>query len=96
MKNSIQYFTEKGIPELEKIKLNFMENPTTFDKRVKEVPQVLLRLACCIICEWLEECNTLLESSAKRRGCWYVKDHVQKSILTPVGSITFTRTRFIN
>lgn len=26
MKNSIQYFTEKGIPELEKIKINFMES----------------------------------------------------------------------
>ena len=96
MRNSIQYFTEKGIPELEKIKINFMENPAKFDKSVKEVLQVLLRFACCLICEWLEECNTLLECSAKRRGRWYVKDHGQKSILTPIGSITFTRTRFIN
>lgn len=96
MKNSIQYFTEKGIPELEKIKINFMETPAMFDKCVKEVLQVLLRFACCLICEWLEECNTLLECSAKRRECWYVKDHARKSILTPVGSITYTRTRFIH
>ena len=96
MKNSIQYFTEKGIPELEKIKINFMETPAMFDKCVKEVLQVLLRFACCLICEWLEECNTLLECSAKRRGRWHVKDHARKSILTPIGSITFTRTRFIN
>lgn len=47
MKNSIQYFTEKGIPELEKIKINFMETPAMFDKCVKEVLQVLLRFACC-------------------------------------------------
>lgn len=65
MKNSIQYFTEKGIPELEKIKLNFMENPAMFDKCVKEVLQVLLRLACCLICEWLEECNTLWNPARK-------------------------------
>ncbi len=26
MKNSIQYFTEKRIPELQKIKMNFIEN----------------------------------------------------------------------
>ena len=96
MKNSIQYFTEKGIPDLEKIKINFMENPAMFDKCVKEVLQIVLQTACCFVCEWLEECNTFLESSAKRRGCWYVKDHGQKSILTPIGSITFTRTRFIN
>ena len=56
MKNSIQYFTEKGIPELEKIEINFMETPAMFDKCVKEVLQVLLRFACCLICEWLEEC----------------------------------------
>ncbi len=31
MKNSIQYFTENGIPELEKIKRDFMENPAVFD-----------------------------------------------------------------
>ena len=96
MKNSIQYFTEKGIPELEKIKINFMETPAMFDKCIKEVLQVLLRFACCLICEWLEECNTLLECSAKRRGCWHVKDHSRKSILTPIGSITYTRTRFIH
>ena len=73
-----------------------MENPAMFDKCVKEVLQVLLRFASCLICEWLEECSTLLECSVKRRGRWYVKDHGQKSILTPIGSITFTRTRFIN
>ncbi len=67
-----------------------------FDKCVKEVLQVLLRFACCLICEWLEECNTLLECGAKRRGRWHVKDHARKSILMPIGSITFTRTRFIH
>ena len=35
MNNSIQYFTEKGIPQLEKIKINFMENPALFDKYVE-------------------------------------------------------------
>ena len=96
MKNSIQYFTENGIPELEKIKLNFLENPAMFDKCVDEVLKVFLQTACCFICGWLEECNTLLENSLKRRLYWQVKDRSRKSILTPVGSITFTRTRFTN
>jgi len=60
MKNSIQYFTENGIPELEKIKMNFMENPAVFDKCVEEVWKVFLQTACCFICGWLEECNALL------------------------------------
>ncbi len=40
MKNSIQYFTENGIPELEKIKMNFMANPEMFDQCVEEVWKV--------------------------------------------------------
>jgi len=75
VKNNIQHFIEKGIPELEKIKINLMKNPALFDKCVEEVLQVVLQIACCFVYEWLEECNTLLESSAKRRGGWYVKDH---------------------
>ena len=96
MKNSIQYFTENGIPELEKIKLNFLENPAMFDRCVDKVWKVFLQTACYFICEWLEECNTFLENSLKRRLYWQVKDRGRKSILTPIGSITFTRTRFLN
>jgi len=55
MKNSIQYFTENGIPELEKIKLNFLENPAMFDRCVDEVWKVFLQTACYFICGWLEE-----------------------------------------
>jgi len=95
MKNSIQYFTENGIPELEKIKLNFMENPAAFDQCVNKAWKVFLKTACCFISGWLEECNMLLENSMKRRLSWQIKDRGQKTILTPVGSITFTHTRFI-
>ena len=96
MKNSIQYFTENGIPELEKIKIKFMENPAAFDKCVEDTWKVFLQTAACFVREWLEECNTLLEGSMKRRLYWQVKDRGQKSILTRIGSITFTRTRFKN
>ena len=67
MKNSIQHFTENGIPKLEKIKRNFMEPPATFDQCVNETWDVFLEIACHFISEWLEECNTLLEISRKRR-----------------------------
>ncbi len=96
MKNSIQYFTENGMPELEKIKLNFMENPAAFDQCVNKAWKVFLGMACHLVSEWLEECNTLLENSMKRRLHWQIKDRGQKTILTPLGSITFTHTRFIH
>lgn len=96
MKNSIQYFTENGIPELEKIKINFMESPETFDQWVSMAGNVFLKTACYFIREWLEECNMLLENSVKRRLYWQIKDRGEKTILTPIGSITFTHTRFIH
>ena len=95
MKNSIQYFTENGIPELEKIKIDFMKTPAMFDQCVNEVWNVFLEMACYVISEWLEECNTLLENSLKRRSLWQIKDRGQKTILTPIGSITYPHTRFI-
>lgn len=95
MKNSIQYFTENGIPELEKIKINFMKNPAMFDQYIEEVRKVFLQTACILISEWLEDCNTLLENSPKRRLYWQVKDRSRKSILTPLGSLSFFHTRFI-
>ena len=96
MKNSIQYFIEKGIPELEKIERNFMENPIQFDECVKEVESVFLKIACCFVSECLEECNRLLESSLKRRMSWQIKDRSQKNMLTPIGNITYPHTRFIH
>lgn len=96
MKNSIQHFTEKGIPELQKIKVNFMASPSAFDQCVNEVGDVFLEMACYLISSWLEECNMLLEGSVKRSLRWRVKDRGQKNILTPLGNLTFTRTRFIH
>ncbi len=96
MNNSIQYFLENGIPGLEKIKKDFFTNPMYFDEYIEEVKNIVLDFGCHIISEVLEECNTLLEESLKRRLHWQVKDHSQKNIMSPVGMLSFTRTRFKN
>ena len=96
MNNSIQYFLENGIPGLEKIKKDFFTNPACFDEYIEEVKKIVLDLGCHIISEVLEECNTLLEESLKRRLHWQVKDRSQKNIMSPVGLLSFTRTRFKN
>lgn len=73
-----------------------MKNPETFDKYLLAVKEIVLELGCEIVSETLEECNTLLEESGKRRLNWYVKDRGEKSLLTSLGTISFTRTRFEN
>lgn len=96
MNTSIQHFVENGIPKLEKIKKNFMKHPETFDDFTLEIKRFVLELGCTIIAETLEECNTLLEDSGKRRLSWYIKDRGEKNLLTGLGIVSFTRTRFEN
>ena len=96
MNNSIQYFLENGIPGLEKIKKDFFTNPMCFDEYIENVKNIVLDFGCHIISEALEECNTLLEESMKRVIHWHIKDRSQKNIMSPVGLLSFTRTRFKN
>ena len=67
-----------------------------FDEYIEKVKNIVLDFACHIISEALEECNILLEESLKRRMHWHVKDKNQKNIMSPVGLLSFTRTRFKN
>ncbi len=96
MNNSIQYFLENGIPELEKIKKDFLSNPKHFDGYIEKVKGIMLDFACHIISGVLEGCNALLEESLKRRMHWHVKDRGIKNIMSSVGMLSFTRTRFKN
>ena len=85
MENSIQYFLENGIPELEKIRINFMKAPSLFDECAEEIKKVFLKTACRFLSELLDEGNTLLEESLKRRMSWQIKDRCTKRILPPPG-----------
>ncbi|MCI9078400.1 MAG: hypothetical protein HFH68_05655 [Lachnospiraceae bacterium] len=80
MNNSIQYFLENGIPELEKIKKDFLSNPKHFDGYIEKVKGIMLDFGCSIISEVLEECNALLEESLKRRLHWHVQYQKEKKI----------------
>lgn len=96
MNNSIQYFLENGIPGLEKVKKDFFNDPASFDGYIEKVKNILMDFGCHIISEVLEECNTLLEESLKRRLHWHVKDRSQKNIMSSAGMLSFTHTRFKN
>ena len=94
MYHSIQYFVENVIPQLEKNQKNFMENPSVPGEYIKKVEQVLLEFGCHIVSETFEECNHLLEESGKRRMNWQIKDREKKSLLTVLGPVVYTHTRF--
>ena len=96
MNNSIQQFAEIEIPKLEQIEKNFFQNPSCFPQCVFTLRRILTEIGCQFLSGMLEEYNTMLEGSVKRRRTWQIKDQGQKSLLTSIGSISFTRTRFQN
>lgn len=94
MYNSIQHFVEYGIPQLEENQKIFMENPSRLGECAVRVKEIMLGLGCQILSEMMEECNTMLEDSVKRRIHWQIKDRSEKHLLTSLGTISFTHTRF--
>ena len=94
MYNSIQHFVKYGIPQLEENQKTFMENPSLLGECAVQVKQIMLELGCQILSEIVEECNTMLEDSVKRKLHWQIKDRSEKHLLTSLGSISFTHTRF--
>ena len=96
MNNSIQQFAEIEIPKLEQIEKNFFQNPSCFPQCVFTLRRILTEIGCQFLSGMLEEYNTMLEGSVKRRRTWQIKDQSRKSLLTSIGSISFTRTRFQN
>ena len=99
MNNSIQQFAEMEIPKLEQIEKKFFQNPFCFPQCVftlRPLRRILTEIGCQFLSGMLEEYNTMLEGSVKRRRNWQIKDQSQKSLLASIGSISFTRTRFRN
>lgn len=87
---SIQDFIENGIANLEECEKNLMKNPLNWTDQILGIQQILRKFGAAVISELLEECNTILENSIKRRAFWRIKDRTKKHLLTSVGMIGFT------
>lgn len=94
MYNSIQHFVEYGIPQLEENQKTFMEDPSLLGEYAVQVKKVMQEFGSQILSEMVEECNTMLEDSVKRKIHWQIKDRGEKHLLTSLGTISFTHTRF--
>lgn len=91
---SIQDFIENGIANLEECEKSLMKNPLNWTDQILGIQQILRKFGAAVISELLEECNTILENSIKRRAFWRIKDRTKRHLLTSVGMIGFTHTRF--
>lgn len=71
-----------------------MRDPSSFGEYAAQVGQIMRELGCRILSETLEECNTALEDSVRRQRDWQIKDRAEKHLLTTLGTVSFTHTRF--
>lgn len=98
MIKSIKYFQEEGIINLEKVIENFYDNPKDFPTLVRGILKEMLELGKRILVETLEEVDSQVRNSSKRKNQGWVVDQkdVKKELITSLGAIYFNKTYFYN
>lgn len=96
MYKSILQFNESGTIRLDNICADFFENPKDVASFVNGVKDEMLRFACEFIGDAFEELNGLIKSSSSRKDSWEIVRNDQKSMLTSIGEINYTKTLYIN
>lgn len=96
MVNSIAYFEENCIKELEKLEEDFIKNPTRLSEYITGVNEVMHRLGERTVQEALETLDQLIQGSYLRKRDWVVETHSKKCMITSLGDVTFRKTLFTN
>ena len=96
MENSILYFLEKGIKNLEKVEEKFWKDPENMNDLILGIRNVTEKLAQDILAEILEGIDTMIREDAHRVKNWYIVRKDQKQLFTTLGTITFHKTLFKN
>lgn len=96
MINSIKYFEEECINKFEKLEDEFMKNPLQLAEYVTGITAQLHKLGLRMIKESLESMDQMLQKSPKRKKNWVVESHIEKQLLTSLGSVNFSKTLFTN
>jgi hypothetical protein len=94
--NSIKYFEENGIKNIEELEKIFYKNPTDLASYVMGITEELHKLGLMIIRESLMQMNQFLCDSPMRKKQWVVEKHSTKQLLTSLGRVEYTRTLFTN
>lgn len=96
MINSIQYFTEIGIANLEKIKKDFMKNPKDIAGFVNGSKDEILNVLLIYLGETFTELDQMIRESSKRKQGYTIVRRDEKSLISSVGEFHFEKTLFDN
>ena len=96
MLNSIQHFIENGVPNLQKASTDFSENPMDFAGFVTRVRNEALQMALDYISETLSTCNQIIKDSPVRIEKWQVVRTDEKTLITSIGKVMFSKTLYKN
>lgn len=96
MYKSILQFGEKGIVNIENIGADFFENPKDIHALVTSIQSEVLKLGTGLIGDLLEEADQLIRDSAGRKRRWEIVRKDQKTLLTSIGEVSFSKTLYKN
>ena len=97
MDKSIQQFLEKGTDNLNKVFLEYDDDPTKIAEMVYGVTKEVVSLGCAIIAENWEKFDTYLHERPELRQGWVIeRKNDTRSVITSLGEVTFQRTYFKN
>lgn len=94
MYDSIQYFNEIGVKNIEKVIKNFIKEKKDIADLVFGLQENLFELGRNIITEVLEDMDQSLRESAIRKKDWEIVRKDETGLLTSFGSIRYNRTYF--
>lgn len=94
MVKSIQQFIGSGVENLEKIMIQFAENPTKIAEMVYGITEGVTNLGLNIIAEELELYDEILRDSGIRKKDWCIVRRDETSLLTSLGTVTYHKTLF--
>ena len=97
MDKSIQQFLDIGTAYLNKVFVQYAEDPTKIAEMVFGVTDVMVALGCGIIAEQWEAYDRILHDWPDLRPGWVVERTGDKrTVTTSLGDVTFHRTYYHN
>ena len=94
MVNSIQYFMEEGVKNLERIFVDYAQDMTKFAEMIYGITEELHDLGCRLIAEELKMYDDWLRGSALRKRYYEIVRRDETSLLTSIGTVRYKKTLF--
>ena len=96
MVNSIQYFCQEGVKNLEKVMVDYASDMTRIAEMVQGVTKAVTDLGLSMIAEEWESYDELLRKRKDLRPEWHIVRRDETTLLTSLGSVAYHKTLFKN